>query len=280
MALINHISIAALAAKPASVRPRESLFVDAKLNGTDVRIMVDIGATHNFVTEQKARELGLSYVASNTKLKTVNAIPTTVTGFAPKVSIELGEWAGQTDFTIAPMDVFDVILGLDFWYEVNAFILPRRNQLHISDIGGSCVVPLIRVPQTGMHLSAMQIIKGFKRGEPTFLATLIEDAGSYTEAVPLPPCIEHILSTNKDVMPTELPQRLPPRREVDHQIELVPGAKPPAMTPYRMAPPELEELRKQLKELLDAGHIRPSKEPFGAPVLFQKKEGRDAAAMH
>ena len=81
-------------------------------------------------------------------------------------------------------------------------------------------------------------------------------------------------------MPTELPQRLPPRREVDHQIELVPGAKPPAMTPYRMAPPELEELRKQLKELLDAGHIRPSKEPFGAPVLFQKKEGRDAAAMH
>lgn len=142
------------------------------------------------------------------------------------------------------------------------------------------MVPLTRVPQTGMHLSAMQIIKGFKRGEPTFLATLIEDAGSYIEAVPLPPCIEHVLSTNKDVMPTELPQRLPPRREVDHQIELVPGAKPPAMTPYRMAPPELEELRKQLKELLDAGHIRPSKEPFGAPVLFQKKEGRDAAAMH
>nr|XP_010315745.1 uncharacterized protein LOC101248530 [Solanum lycopersicum] len=274
MELISHISIAALVAKPASVRPRESLFVDAKLNGTDVRIMVDTGATHNFVTEQKARELGLSYVASNTKLKTVNATPTTVTGFAPRVPIELGEWAGQTNFTIAPMDVFDVILGLDFWYEVNAFISPRHNQLHISDTGGSCVVPLIRVPQTGMQLSAMQIIKGFKRGDPTFLATLIEDTGSCPEAVPLPPCIEHVLSSNKDVMPTELPQRLPPRREVDHQIELVPGAKTPAMTPYRKAPPELEELRKQLKELLDVGHIRPSKAPFGAPVLFQKKKDK------
>ena len=272
MALISHISIAALAAKPVGVRPRESLFVDAKLNGSDVRIMVDTGATHNFVTERKAKELGLNYVASNTKLKTVNATPTTVNGFAAAVPIELGEWAGQTDFTIAPMDVFDVILGLDFWYEVNAFISPRHNQLHISDVGGSCVVPLIRVPQTGMHLSAMQIIKGFKRGEPTFIATLIEDTGSCDEAVPLPPCIEHVLDTNKDVMPAELPQRLPPRREVDHQIELVPGAKPPAMTPYRMAPPELEELRKQLKELLDAGHIRPSKAPFGAPVLFQKKK--------
>uniref|UniRef100_A0A3Q7EX39 CCHC-type domain-containing protein n=1 Tax=Solanum lycopersicum TaxID=4081 RepID=A0A3Q7EX39_SOLLC len=143
IALISHISIAALASKPASVRPRESLFVDAKLNGKDVRIIVDTGATHNFVTEQKAKELGLSYVASKTKLKTVNATPTTVHGFAPKVPIELGEWTGQTDFTIALMDAFDVILGLDFWYEVNAFISPRHNQLHISDTGDepktSCV---------------------------------------------------------------------------------------------------------------------------------------------
>ncbi|PKI50609.1 hypothetical protein CRG98_028996 [Punica granatum] len=38
-----------------------------------------------------------------------------------------------------------------------------------------------------------------------------------------------------------------------------------------MAPPELAELRRQLKELLDAGYVRPSKAPFGAPVLFQKK---------
>ena len=88
MALINHISIAALLAKPASIKPRESLFVDAKLNGKNVRIMVDTGATHNFVTKQKAKELGLNYVASNTKLKTVNATQTTIRGLAPKVPIE------------------------------------------------------------------------------------------------------------------------------------------------------------------------------------------------
>ena len=132
MALINHISIATLAAKPASVRPCESLFIDAKLNGKDVLVMVDRRAIHNFVTEQKAKDLGLSFVASNTKLKSVNTTPTTVHGFAPEVPIELGEWIGQTDFTIAPMDVFDVLLGLDFWYEVNVFISPRHNQLHIS----------------------------------------------------------------------------------------------------------------------------------------------------
>ena len=56
-----------------------------------------------------------------------------------------------------------------------------------------------------------------------------------------------------------------------HKIELVPNAQPPARAPYRMSPPELEELRKQLKELIDAGFIRPSKAPYGAPVLFQRK---------
>jgi len=41
-----------------------------------------------------------------------------------------------------------------------------------------------------------------------------------------------------------------------------------------MVPLELKELRRKLKELLDAGYIRPSKSPYGAPVLFQKKHDR------
>ena len=72
-------------------------------------------------------------------------------------------------------------------------------------------------------------------------------------------------------MPPELPKRLPLRKEEDHKIELESGAKPPTMRPYRMAPLELEELMRQLKELLDAGFIQPSEAPYGASVLFQKK---------
>lgn len=51
----------------------------------------------------------------------------------------------------------------------------------------------------------------------------------------------------------------------------MPGVTPPAGAPYRMAIPELHESRRQLKELLDASFIGPSKAPFGAPVLFHKK---------
>ncbi|KAK4385696.1 Retrovirus-related Pol polyprotein from transposon opus [Sesamum angolense] len=58
------------------------------------------------------------------------------------------------------------------------------------------------------------------------------------------------------MMPDELPRKLPPKRAVDHEIELVPGTKPPSRAPYRMSQPELVELRKQLKEMLESGIIK------------------------
>ena len=76
-----------------------------------------------------------------------------------------------------------------------------------------------------------------------------------------------------DVFPDELPG-LPPQRAVDFGIELHPGISPISMTPHRMAPVELQELRVQLKELLDKRFIRPSTSPLGAPVLFTKKKDK------
>ena len=76
-----------------------------------------------------------------------------------------------------------------------------------------------------------------------------------------------------DVFPDELPG-LPPKRVVDFGIELHPGTSPISMTPRRMTPVELQELRVQLQELLDKGFIRLSTSPWGAPVLFEKKKDK------
>ena len=63
-----------------------------------------------------------------------------------------------------------------------------------------------------------------------------------------------------DVFPEELPS-LPPDRDVEFRIELVPGMAPISKRPYRMAPDELKELKVQLQEQLDRGFIRPSSSP-------------------
>nr|GEW88102.1 retrotransposon protein, putative, Ty3-gypsy subclass [Tanacetum cinerariifolium] len=66
---------------------------------------------------------------------------------------------------------------------------------------------------------------------------------------------------------------LPPARQVEFQIDLVPSAAPVARAPYRLAPAEIQELSTQLQELSDRGFIRPNFSPYGAPILFVKKKG-------
>ncbi|GJV26200.1 putative reverse transcriptase domain-containing protein [Tanacetum coccineum] len=78
-------------------------------------------------------------------------------------------------------------------------------------------------------------------------------------------------SKHFEIFPNELPG-LPPEREVEFTIELIPGTQPISKAPYRMAPVELKELKDQLQELLERGFIRPSVSPWGAPVLFVKKK--------
>jgi hypothetical protein len=76
-----------------------------------------------------------------------------------------------------------------------------------------------------------------------------------------------------DVFPEELPC-MPPDRDIEFIIQLLPGTALIAKRPYRMGVDELEELKKQIKELQDKGFIRPSSSPWGAPVIFvDKKDG-------
>ena len=76
-----------------------------------------------------------------------------------------------------------------------------------------------------------------------------------------------------DVFLDELPG-LPSQRVVDFSIQLHHGTSTISMTPHRMAPVELQELRVQLQGLLDKGFMKPSTSPWGAPILFAKKRGK------
>jgi hypothetical protein len=86
--------------------------------------------------------------------------------------------------------------------------------------------------------------------------------------------IKQVLDEFLDVRPKDLPEDLPPRRQVDHMIKVMPGVAPLAKAPYRMSHEELKELKVQLEELLTKRYIKPSKLPYGAPVFFvHKKDG-------
>nr|XP_028946771.1 uncharacterized protein LOC114820346 [Malus domestica] len=247
-----------------------SLFVDVKTGDKTTRVLVDTGATHNFMTSEEATRLGLRVTKEPGSVKTVNSAATPIVGVARNVQVDIGTWKGKIDFTVVKMDDYGVVIGLEFMDKVRAFPIPFYNIFCIlADGRQPCLVPLERqAKKCTQHLSAIQFAKSWKKGEATFLATLMLNEGEEKYG-PLPKQVEDVLVEFADVMPKELPKKLPPRREVDHAIELEPGAKPPSKSPYRMSPPELEELRKQLNELLDAGYTGNSPAAFKTAKEWQ-----------
>ena len=89
---------------------------------------------------------------------------------------------------------------------------------------------------------------------------------AHTEASPDLASI-HVVCEFLDVFPEDL-LRLPPDRDVEFSIELEPGTAPILRHPYRMAPKELAEMKKQLEKILEKGFIYPSSSPWGCPAIL------------
>ncbi|GJU23375.1 putative nucleotidyltransferase, ribonuclease H [Tanacetum coccineum] len=148
----------------------------------------------------------------------------------------LGLLGHPFNIDLMPIDLgsFDVIIGIDWLAKNHAVIV--------------CDEKIVRIPYGNKIL-----IVTMKENKDKSKEKRLEDV----------PTVRDFL----EVFPEDLPG-LPLIRQVEFQIDLVPGVAPIARAPYRLAPSEMEELSTQLQELSDKGFIRPSSSPWGAPVLI------------
>ncbi|GJV63569.1 putative reverse transcriptase domain-containing protein [Tanacetum coccineum] len=179
----------------------------------------------------------------------------------------------QFNVNLMPVELgsfFDAIIGMDWLAKYQAIIV--------------CAEKIVRIPwgneklivhgdesnqgyETCLHIISYSKTQEYMlKGCPVFLAHVttneIEDKSEKKRLEDVP-----IVRDFPEVFPEDL-SGLPPTRQVEFQIDLIPGAAPVARAPYRLAPSEMKELSEQLKELSDKGFIRPSSSPWGAPVLI------------
>uniref|UniRef100_A0A803N5J7 Uncharacterized protein n=1 Tax=Chenopodium quinoa TaxID=63459 RepID=A0A803N5J7_CHEQI len=151
------------------------MFVEAIVGGKASKALVDTGATHNFVTLKEATRLGLKFTKKKGSLKTVNTIPAPIHGVARGVPLQLSEWEGAVDFTVVDMDDFNLVLGLEFMDSVRPFTFEEDGSLTIKRGQGTWSVPVAREEAEAKMLSAIQLDRGIKRKQTTFLATMVEE---------------------------------------------------------------------------------------------------------
>ncbi|GJR02869.1 putative reverse transcriptase domain-containing protein [Tanacetum coccineum] len=246
------------------------------LNNRYATVLFDTGADRSFV--------------SNTFSTMINITPTTLENHYD-VELADGKIIGvnaiirgctlnfmnhpfNIDLMPVPLGSFDAIIGMDWLTKHHGVII--------------CDEKIVRVPFGREMLifqgngnnqkkeSRLNIISCTKaqeylsKGCDVFLAHITtkeaEDKSEEKRLEDVP-----IVRNFPEVFPEDLPG-IPPTRQVEFQIDLVPGAAPVARAPYRLAPSEMKELAEQLQELSDKGFIRPSSSPWGAPVLFVKKK--------
>lgn len=243
------------------------------------KVMIDSGATDNFISASYVNQFGLRTTRiQGPTVQLPNGTQCTCTEALQIARLRIGPHHEILALRVLPLEGHEVILGSTWLHKHNPEINWREGTMTLTTDGSRYTLwsELDYRPQANGLLTAISAARALRKGAEAYLAILRavprEDASPEAIKKTYAAEVDHLLSEFQDVFPNDLPAGLPPSREVDHAIELIPGAAPPSRAPYRLSYLELEELKKQIMDLLDKGFIRPSKSPFGAPIVFVKKK--------
>ncbi|KAJ9547511.1 hypothetical protein OSB04_020054 [Centaurea solstitialis] len=239
------------------------------LNNYPATVLFDSGADRSYVSlefrpkinkkSQNLKEEHLIEYSNGELVKASKVVRECTLGLAGK------------DFSIdlIPIKIgsFDIIVGMDWMSNHRATICCAEKIVRLALPDGGVLEVHGEKPKRDIKLvSFMKMRSQLRKDCVAFMAHVVDKKAEEKQIQDIP-----VVREFPEVFPEELPG-LPPPRQVEFHIDLIPGAVPIAKSPYRLAPSEMQELSSQLQELLDKGFIRPSSSPWGAPVLFVKKK--------
>ncbi|XP_052187706.1 uncharacterized protein LOC127798285 [Diospyros lotus] len=221
--------------------------------------LIDPGATHSFVSHAsleglklEPKELGYQMVIATPMGSTLR----TAVGCRECI-FSMGSESFKIDLVVLDIQDFDIIIGMDFL------------SLHEAKI--DCKSKTVSLPKLNKEWVVFQGQSRKTKRENGVILHTLQSAKPESGKKSLKLESVGVVNEYPEVFPEELPG-LPPQREIEFSIDLIPGTQPISIPPYKMAPAEMRELKEQLQDLTDKGFIRPSVSPWGAPILFVKKK--------
>ncbi|GJT76481.1 reverse transcriptase domain-containing protein [Tanacetum coccineum] len=219
------------------------------LNDHYACILFDSGAEKSFVSSAFTPFIDIAPTALNTsyEVELADGKVVSTNTILRGCTLVLLNHVFKIDLLPTRLGSFDVIVGMD-WLSYHRAVI-------------DCYEKIVRIPLPNGEFLEVQGERPEKN--PGSLACIKADEKKFDDI--------RVVRDFPEVFPDDL-SGLPPVREIEFRIDLIPGASPVVKSPYRLAPSEMLELSNQLKELQEKGFIRPSHSPWGAPVLFVKKK--------
>ncbi|GAU49923.1 hypothetical protein TSUD_180410 [Trifolium subterraneum] len=220
-------------------------------------------ATNSFIAVECVMRLGLSSTSLIPPMTVAVATGGKVVSkrVCQNCSVSVAGKIYHVDLICLPLKDMDIVLGMDWLSANTVYIGCAEKNLYVPiDLNAESRA------LTALLQNTHQLIQYLGAENKCFSIMFTISSESSLSPSDIPIVREYL-----DVFPEEI-NSLPPEREIEFSIDLVPGSQPISVAPYRMSPLELRELKSQLEELLQKHFVRPSVSPWGAPVLLVKKK--------
>ena len=259
------------------------------VKGKVCRFVVDSGCSANVVSEEAVRKLALTAEAHPHPYRLLwmqTGAEVFVSQRTP-VTLSIGSFYKDTLYCdIAPMDVSHIILACPWQYDrevihngktnTHSFIFQGRKIMLLpspeKDLTTCANQQQTEPKQNLLIISRAQFELEMRASRPIF--SLVATSPATLQQQSTPSAFLPLLQEFNDFFPDDLPAGLPPLRDIQHQIDLVPNTVLPNLAHYRMSPEEHEELRRQVEDLLLKGYVRESLSPCAVPALLIPKKDR------
>lgn len=240
------------------------------IGNTEVIVMLDSGASHNFISPSVIDKLHLQ-LSVDTSLDVLlgNGVTVNALGVCKDVIFQLNNTNFTSTFISLELGQVDVILGIQWLETLGKCEVDWREQTLSFQHEGSRVT---LYGDKSLHCSKMS----FKSLVPCSVKChssnelMLASAASSSPIPALDPPLSELLTRFEDVF--AIPAGLPPLRGQEHSIVLIPGVSAVSVRPYRYPHASKMVMEDMVTEMLATGVIRPSTSPFSSPVLLVKKK--------